>query len=60
TQGEVGWLFGGFPAGRPPGYGLGLPGIYAMWLVVIALLYPLCRWFAAVKRTRGEWWWTYL
>jgi uncharacterized membrane protein len=60
TQGEVGWLFGGFPAGRPPGYGLGLPGIYAMWLVVIALLYPLCRWFASVKRTRREWWWTYL
>ncbi len=60
TQGEVGWLFSVFPAGKPPGYGLGLPGIYAMWLVVIALLYPLCRWFASVKRTRREWWWTYL
>jgi uncharacterized membrane protein len=60
TQGDVGWLFGGIPAGKPSGYGLGLPGIYAMWLVVIALLYPLCRWFASVKRTRREWWWTYL
>lgn len=60
TQGDVGWLFGGGPGSKPPGYGLGLPGIYATWLVVVALLYPLCRWFASVKRARREWWWTYL
>jgi uncharacterized membrane protein len=60
TQGEAGWLFGGFPAGKPPGYGLGLPGVYAMWLVVIGLLYPLCRRFASIKRARRAWWWTYL
>ena len=47
---QVGMAVRRFPAGRPAGYGLGLPGIYAMWLAVIALLYPLCRWFAAVKR----------
>jgi uncharacterized membrane protein len=60
TIGDATWLFRPFPAGRPAGYGLGLPGIYLMWLGVIAALYPLCRWFAAVKRRRGEWWWTYL
>jgi uncharacterized membrane protein len=59
TQGQAAWLFG-VPTGKPVGYGLGLPGIYAMWLAVIAMLYPLCLWFAAVKRRRREWWWTYL
>ncbi len=39
----------------PLGYGYGLPVVYAAWLSVIALLYPLCRWFAEVKKTRHEW-----
>ena len=54
----------GSSAGRPPqkpaGYGLGLPGIYAVWLLVVVALYPLCRWFAALKQRRREWWWSYL
>jgi uncharacterized membrane protein len=58
--GEMAWLFRPFPGSRPSGYGLGLPGIYLVWLGVIAALYPLCRWFAALKRRRSEWWWTYL
>jgi uncharacterized membrane protein len=45
---------------KPAGYGLGLAGIYAVWLAVVILLYPLCRWFAAIKRRRIEWWWSYL
>ena len=60
TIGDATWLFRPFPGGRPAGYGLGLPGVYLVWLGVVAALYPLCRWFAAVKRRRGEWWWTYL
>jgi uncharacterized membrane protein len=60
TMGDAMWLFRPFPGGRPAGYGLGLPGIYLVWLGVIAALYPICRWFAAIKRRRGEWWWTYL
>lgn len=60
TIGDGTWLFRPFPAGRPAGYGLGLPGVYLVWLGVVAALYPLCRWFAAIKRRRGEWWWTYL
>jgi uncharacterized membrane protein len=54
------WLPGRFPAEKPAGYGLGLPGIYAVWLLVVAALYPLCRWFAALKQSRREWWWSYL
>jgi hypothetical protein len=30
-----------------------------VWLGVIVALYPLCRWFAGIKRRRNEWWWTY-
>jgi uncharacterized membrane protein len=51
----------GFAAShKPDGYGLGLAGIYIVWLAVVILLYPLCPWFAAIKRRRIEWWWSYL
>jgi uncharacterized membrane protein len=58
--GNASWLFGGFPLQRPAGYGLPLHSIYAVWLVVLVALYPLCRWFAALKQRRREWWWSYL
>jgi uncharacterized membrane protein len=45
---------------KPDGHGLGLTGIYTVWLAVVILLYPLCSWFAAIKRRRIEWWWSYL
>jgi hypothetical protein len=44
----------------PEGYGLRLPGVYAVWVLVVALLYPLCHWFAALKRRRKDWWLSYL
>jgi uncharacterized membrane protein len=44
----------------PKGYGVGLPGVYAVWLLVVAMLYPLCRWVAAAKRRRRDWWLSYL
>ena len=53
-------LFGLMVLQKPAGYGLGLPGIYVMWLVAVILLYPLCRWFASLKQRRSEWWWSYL
>jgi uncharacterized membrane protein len=56
---DIGWLFGS-GAHKPGSYGLSLPGIYVVWLTVVVSLYPLCRWFAAVKRGRSEWWWSYL
>jgi hypothetical protein len=40
----------------PPGYGYGLVPVYAIWLAVVALIYPACRWFANVKaRSRAPW-----
>jgi hypothetical protein len=45
---------------KPDGYGLSLAGIYTVWLAAVILLWPLCAWFAAIKRRHVEWWWSYL
>lgn len=42
--------------GRPD---WGLPGVYVVAAIVVAVLHPLCRWYAALKRGPG-WWWSYL
>lgn len=44
----------------PKGYGVGLAGTYAVWLLVVVMLYPLCAWVAAVKDRRRDWWLSYL
>ncbi|WP_424361206.1 DUF1624 domain-containing protein [Methylocystis parvus] len=41
----------------PPDFGAGLAGAYAAWVGVVLLLYPVCRWFAGVKRRRADLWW---
>ena len=60
TIGSVAWMFASFPPHKPANYGLDLAGIYVVWLGVVISLYPLCRWFADIKRHRTEWWWSYL
>ena len=42
------------------GWGFGLPVVYAACIATLILLYPLCRWFGAVKRRRRDWWLSYL
>jgi uncharacterized membrane protein len=42
------------------GWGFSLPVVYAVWLLVLALLYPACRRFGALKRERRAWWLSYL
>jgi uncharacterized membrane protein len=42
------------------GLGLSLAGTYAAWILIMAALYPACRWFAGVKRRRRDWWLSYL
>ncbi|HUR94403.1 MAG TPA: hypothetical protein VMY76_07455 [Gemmatimonadales bacterium] len=39
---------------------LGVALAYAVTFAVIAVLYPLCRWFAGVKRRRRDPWLSYL
>jgi len=40
--------------------GFNLVVVYVCWIVGVALLYFLCRWFAGVKRRRKDWWLSYL
>jgi uncharacterized membrane protein len=60
STGEVGWLLSGHLPDKPAGYGYGLTGIYAVWLLVVVALYPACRWFAGVKQRNRAWWLSYL
>ena len=41
-------------------WGFPLGGVYIVWLTVLVLLYPLSRWFEQVKRSRRDWWLSYL
>jgi uncharacterized membrane protein len=58
----------GFAAGQmltmtfffPRGYGVGLPAVYILWLVVVLALYPLCVWMRDLKDRRTDWWLSYL
>ena len=61
THQPVGWLFhGAIFSESPEGWGHGLAFVYAMWLVVLVLLYFPCRWFADLKQRRKDWWLSYL
>lgn len=44
----------------PEGYGVSLGSVYLLWMVVVLMLYPACRWFAGVKSRRRDWWLSYL
>jgi uncharacterized membrane protein len=53
-------LFAPFVGSPPPGWGFGLPTIYAIWIAVVIALYIPCRWFANIKARRRDWWLSYL
>ena len=40
-----------------PGEGYGLTIVYAVWLFVVMLLYPLCKWYDKYKSSHKEKWW---
>ena len=44
----------------PPDFGWSLTTVYLVWIAVVALLYPLCRWFARLKAERRSSVWAYL
>ena len=47
--------FGPFQFGHPAaGGGLGIAGVYAIWLVAVIALYPLCRWYGRYKASHPE------
>jgi uncharacterized membrane protein len=49
-----------FPLFYPQGYGVPLIAVYGVWALVVALLYPFCRWVAGVKARNRSWWLSYL
>ena len=49
-----------FPITQVPGWPASLPVVYAIWVGVVLALYPLCRWYARVKRDSANPWLSYL
>jgi uncharacterized membrane protein len=63
--GSAPWMFKGLPntspgTELPSYYGYGLGTVYLIWIAVLLILYPLCRWFAGVKQRRRDPWLSYL
>jgi len=59
VYGHADWLtdapgWGRMP--RPADFGFALPGVYGIWLSVLAFTYPLCAWFTKKKRTSSAVW----
>jgi uncharacterized membrane protein len=45
---------------RPPGFGFELLGVYAVWIFVFLVLYPLCKKYDHYKSSHSKWWLSYL
>ena len=63
--GAIHWMFespglGQFPVTQPPGWPAPLPMVYVAWMTVVLVLYPCCRWYAALKARRTDAWLSYL
>ena len=63
-NGAIHWMFestnlGQFPVTPPPGWGLTLPSIYCLWIIVVLTLYPICRRFATLKQRNRALWLSY-
>lgn len=63
-NGQVHWMFespnlNSFPITPPPGWGYSLPVVYLVWIIVVVMLYPVCRWFAGLRQRRRDWWLSY-
>jgi len=43
-----------------PEINFNLASVYLIWLILLVLLYPMCRWFAELKESGRGWWWRYL
>jgi uncharacterized membrane protein len=48
------------PSKIPAGYGVGLPGVYAIWTAVVLVMYPVCRWYSSYRSRTRTWWVRYL
>lgn len=46
-----------FTSGSLATYGYPLYVVYIIWLVVVLLLYPCCKWYCAYKESNKDKWW---
>lgn len=46
-----------FLSGRLSSFGFGLEAVYAVWVVVVLALYPLCRWYHKFRENHPAWGW---
>ncbi|MEO8620632.1 MAG: heparan-alpha-glucosaminide N-acetyltransferase domain-containing protein [bacterium] len=63
--GSAHWMFESpsldkFPITQPPGWPVSIPLVYLAWVSVVLIVYPFCRWFAALRAGRKDWWLSYL
>ena len=42
---------------HPEGFGFSLGVVYLVWIAVILMLYPLCKWYDRYKTNHKEKWW---
>ena len=55
-----GWLLGRpGDSAAPASFGVGLFGVYVIWLIAMAFMFPLCTWFAEKKRLNPASWLSY-
>jgi uncharacterized membrane protein len=51
----------GIRSGALIDFGLNLAGVYFVWVLIVLLMYPLCRWYQAYKENNpSKWWPSYL
>jgi uncharacterized membrane protein len=53
-------FFEGTDALKAAHWGVSLPVVYLVWLLVLALLYPMSRAYARLRRERRAWWMSYV
>ena len=41
----------------PQGFGFALWVVYAVWIGIVVLMYPICKWFDTYKQAHKEKWW---
>jgi uncharacterized membrane protein len=50
-------ITGGIRNFNPEGFGFSLGVVYLVWMAVILILYPLCKWYDGYKLAHKEKWW---
>jgi uncharacterized membrane protein len=51
----------GITSGALRNFGVSLGAVYAIWIAIVILLYPVCQWYQKVRKNNpSKWWLSYL